>query len=169
MNATPNSHTVKDLKYWLINGEKLYVEGRNIVLDYSDNEKKCAIWLEKTFGGKIYICPRVNNPFGIRTPDYIWKKEYWDLKVIKNARSNRAIDNALKRSKGQTKNIILDINSKKLSDKDVIEQSKKIFSASKRNWINTIIIKRNNRLVRIYTRNKNEVAPHPIADWDQPH
>ena len=169
MKSKPNSHIVRDLNYWIIDNKKIYVDGRNVVLDYSKTEKKCAEWLENTFGGEIYMCPRVNNPFSIRTPDYIWKKEYWDLKVIKNATSSRAIDNALKRSKGQTKNIILDINSKKLSDENVIRQSKKIFSTSKRNWINTIIIKRNNKLVGVYTRNKNEVAPHPIADWDQPH
>lgn len=50
-----NSH-VRELNYFKDkNGQRYYVDNKNVVLDYSKEEKECAIWLLKTFGGKIYI------------------------------------------------------------------------------------------------------------------
>ncbi|MDD6277980.1 MAG: hypothetical protein PUA55_05370 [Mycoplasma sp.] len=44
--STPNSHEVKDAK-----GNKYYVDGKNVVIDYSVSEKNVANWLKETFGG----------------------------------------------------------------------------------------------------------------------
>ena len=79
-NAKPNSHKVIDLNYWIINNKKYKVDNKNIVLYYSKVEKECALWLANTFGGEIFMCPRVNKPEGIKTPDFIWNNERWNLK-----------------------------------------------------------------------------------------
>ena len=91
-NANPNSHEIKELDYWIINNKKRKVDGKNILLDYSKSELECAKWLESTFGGEIFMCPRVNIPEGIKTPDFIWNGECWDLKEIKTGSTN-VIDN----------------------------------------------------------------------------
>ena len=44
-NARPNSHKVREMNYFEINGVKHYVDGKNIILDYSKEEKECALWL----------------------------------------------------------------------------------------------------------------------------
>lgn len=38
-NAKPNSYVVKDANYYLKDGIKYYVDNKNVVLDYSFEEK----------------------------------------------------------------------------------------------------------------------------------
>ena len=150
-NAKLNSHTVKDLNYWESNDNKYYVDGKNVVLDYSNSEKKCAEWLENTLGGEIFMCPRINNPDGINTPDYVLNNEYWDLKEI-NGCGNRTVDTALKKCKNQAHNFIIDISKSQLSNESAIYQLQKIFNNKNRKWVEKIILKRNNKLIKIYTK-----------------
>lgn len=150
-NAKPNSHKVKNLDYWLINNKKHKVDGKNIVLDYSNNELECATWLENTFGGEIYLCPRVNIPESIKTPDYIWNNEYWDLKEIKGTRK-RLIDDIVKDCRYQANNLIIDINKSKITTKQIINQITNTFNNNSRKWIDTIILKNKNNLIIIYKR-----------------
>lgn len=75
-NDTPNSHRVKDRNYFETeNGKRYYVDEKNIVLDYSEKERKIAEWLENTFGGEVYLLPRINKPEGIKTADYLFREE----------------------------------------------------------------------------------------------
>lgn len=97
------------------------------------------------------MCPRVNIPEGIKTPDFIWNNEYWDLKEI-NSYSKNIIDNIVNGTRKQTSNFIFDIKNGKISEKEIIKQIKKIYSSSYRKWINKIIIKRNNKLIAILKR-----------------
>jgi len=135
LSATPNSHKVLDAKYFKdSNGIKYYVDGKNVVLDYSLKEYEVALWLEKTFGGKIYMNPRINNPKGIETCDYLWKNERWDLKTLseKAMSETRAVDNAIKTAKNQTDNIVLDITETKLPKDNVIKQVHKLYDTKGR-------------------------------------
>ena len=118
-NANPNSHEIKELDYWIINNKKIKVDGKNILLDYSKSELECAKWLKTTFGGKIFMCPRVNIPEGIRTPDFIWNNEYWDLKEIKGTRK-RLMDDISKNCRYQTNNLIIDISKSSITTKMII-------------------------------------------------
>lgn len=97
-NAKPNTHIVKDRKYFEHNGIKYKVDNKNIVLDYSDKEKEVAIWLENTFGGEIYMLPRINKPDGIQTADYLFRGEYWDLKKI-TGKGKNTLDSAINKKK----------------------------------------------------------------------
>lgn len=153
-NATPFSHGVKDQNYFEHNGIKYYVDGKNVVLDYSKKEKEVALWLEATFGGEIYILPRINKPDGIKTADYLWNGEYWDLKEIKS-NGKRVIDNRISNSKQQSQNFILDITDSLLSDDNILEQIIKIFKSNDRNWLNAFIVKKGNNLIKVFVRKKD--------------
>ena len=150
-NANPNSHEIKELDYWIINNKKRKVDGKNILLDYSKSELECAKWLESTFGGEIFMCPRVNIPEGIRTPDFMWNNEYWDLKEIKTF-GKRTFDNRINGTKLQANNYVIDINKNKISNNQAVNYFKKMFDSKDRNWVNLIIIKRNNELIAILKR-----------------
>lgn len=150
-NANPNSYEIKELDYWVINNKKHKVDGKKVLLDYSKSELECAKWLESTFGGEIYMCPRINIPEGIKTPDFIWNGEYWDLKEIKSF-GKRTIDNRVNGSRLQTRNYILDINKNNMSDNIAIKKIKEIYSSKDREWISTIILKRNDKLLAIIKR-----------------
>lgn len=153
-NANPNNHLVKEQLYFDYQGSRYYVDDKNVILDYSKKELEIAKWLVKIFGGELYMLPRINKPDGIKTADYLWNNEYWDLKEIKS-NGTRAIDNALKRKKNQANNFILDFTKSFLTDEGIIIQLKNLYNSKERSWIKSIIIVRNNKVVIIYTKKRN--------------
>ena len=74
--------------YVEIDGHKYFVDGRNVVLEPSNKEIKTAMWLSNKMNGKIELLPRVVIPKQINTPDYMFRKEYWDLKTIISNRND---------------------------------------------------------------------------------
>ena len=74
-NSNPNSHRVLTSGYFIFKQKKYKVDGKNVILDYSKKEKEVAEWLEDTFGGELYMLPRVNYPEGIKTADYLFRGE----------------------------------------------------------------------------------------------
>lgn len=151
INAKPNTHIVKDRKYFEHNGIKYKVDNKNIVLDYSNNEKEVAIWLENTFGGEIYMLPRINKPDGIQTADYLFRGEYWDLKTI-NGSGKRILEDSIKKKKRQAKNFIFDITNSKIEKYNLFEQLKKLYNSKATDWIDKIIIKKGENASIIYIR-----------------
>lgn len=151
-NATPNSHIVKDAEYFTTEeGTKYHVDGKNVVLDYSDNEKEVAEWLENTLGGEIYMVPRVNKPDGIKTADYLFRDEYWDLKSIEG-NSNSTLDSAIKKKKSQAKNFVFDVSNSEISRESMKKQINNIYKNKNRQWVDKILVKRNNDVIVINKR-----------------
>lgn len=150
-NATPNSHKVEDRQYFEKDGVKYQVDGKDVVLDYSINEKEVAEWLENTFGGEIYMLPRVCNPDGISTADYLWNSEKWDLKTI-NGIGKRVIEDAVKKKKEQANNFIFDITPSKIEKENLYKQLQKLYNSKTTNWIDKVIVKKENDVMVIYKR-----------------
>ena len=149
--AKPNSHKVVDRHYFEYEGIKYNVDNKNVVLDYSSKEKDVAKWLENTFGGEIYMIPRVNKPDGIMTADYLFRGEYWDLKTI-NGSGKRILEDSIKRKKRKSKNIIFDITNSKIEKYNLFEQLKKIYSSKTTNWVDKIIVKKDKDVSVVYKR-----------------
>lgn len=140
--VTPNSHKIKDLDYWIIDNKKVIADGKNIVLDYKkdSDEYKCAEWLKNTFGGEIFMCPRVNKPDGISTPDYLWNNEKWDLKSLTGS-GKRALEDLIKKKEKQAHNFIIDTSKSKLNDKEIQNQVEKLFDSKTTEWVEQLIVK----------------------------
>ncbi len=153
---------VFEAKYIERYGIKYYVDGKNVVLDYTKSELEMAKWLVSIFGGIIYLLPRVNYPKNIKTADYLWNNEFWDLKELKkNAISKkRAIDNLVKNYKSQSNNFIIDITESILSNEIIVNQIFKIYDDKQRNWINIIILIKNYQIILILKRKKRG-SPSP--------
>lgn len=64
----------------------------------------------------------------------------------------RAVDNIIKKSKFQTENIILDISDSILSEKLILKQVKKLYTTSGREWIKSVLIVKNFKLIKIFLR-----------------
>lgn len=153
--STPNSHKIKDAEYFEdAKGNKYYVDGKNVVLDYSESEKNVANWLKETFGGEIYMLPRVNIPEGIQTADYLFCGEKWDLKEIKSTGKN-VLDNRVNGLKKQANNFIFDISNTTISIKEIKNQIDKLYESPNRKWINKIMLIKNQKLICIYIRKKD--------------
>lgn len=151
INAKPNTHIVKDRKYFEHNGIKYKVDNKNIVLDYSDKEKEVAIWLENTFGGEIYMLPRINKPDGIQTADYLFRGEYWDLKKI-TGKGKNTLDSAINKKKSQSNNFIFDISNSEITLEAIDKQLSSIYENKYRKWIDKIIVKQSNNVIVINKR-----------------
>lgn len=153
-NATPNSYKILDAQYFEVgDGTKYHIDGKNVVLDYSDKEKEIAKWLESTFGGELYMIPRVNKPDGIMTADYLFKGEYWDLKSI-SGHGKRIIEDTIKKKKRQSNNFIFDITNSKIEKDSLFKQLKKVYNSKTTDWVDKIIVKENNDVIVIYKKNK---------------
>lgn len=147
------NNKVIEAKYVEKDGIKYFIDGKNVVFDYSKKELEIANWLAITFGGKIYLLPRINIPENIRTADYLWNNEFWDLKEIKSS-NIKTFDNRLNNSKGQSNNFILDISLNKLPNYKIIYEINKICNNNCRLWIKNIIIIRNLKIIFIFKRKK---------------
>ena len=97
--ATPNSHRVQDLQEYAVGGMTYKVDGHNVQLDYSAHEKEIAELLERELGGEIYMVPRVNNPQGVRTPDYLFRGKGYDLKTLESKAGQNTIYQRIKKGK----------------------------------------------------------------------
>lgn len=150
-SATPNSNIVEDRQYFEHEGIKYKVDDKNVVLDYSSKEREVAEWLESTFGGEIYMLPRINTPEGIKTADYLFKDEYWDLKEITGVGKN-ILFHAIEDHEKQAHNFIFDISKTKLSNNEIIERLNKLYSIKKVDWLNKIIVKREEKIIKITKR-----------------
>lgn len=144
-------YKVKEQLYFDYNHKRYHVDNKNVILDYNKKELEIAKWLVKTFGGKIYMIPRINKPEGIKTPDYLWNNEYWDLKEIKS-NGTRAVDNRINGTKNQTSNYILDFSKNVLTNKEIIKKVANIYNSPERNWVNKIIIIKDNKLLKVLKR-----------------
>jgi len=149
--ATPNSHDLVLQSYYEHNGKKYFVDGKYVIYDNSKDELETANWLKQTLGGEIIILPRINVPENIKTPDYLFRDEKWDLKKI-SGKTKNTIDSILLKSKHQANNFIVDITNSKLTDTKVKNVIDNIYKHKNRKWINQIIIKRHNELIYVFKR-----------------
>lgn len=150
--ARPNSHTVQDLLSYTVNGVTYTVDGHDVQLSYSQHEKKIAEILERTLGGELFMVPRVNDPQGVRTPDYLFRGEAYDLKTLKPNAGPNTIFNRVKKAAGQAQRFIIDVTSSGLDDVTIEKQIEKLFSRSDTDWVEEVFIIRDNAISRIVKR-----------------
>lgn len=145
---------VLEAKYYMYNKHKYCVDSKNVYFNYSNKEKFVAQWLVKNYGGILLLIPKIDKPNFIKTPDYVYKNNRWDLKTMSQdaISEKRAVDNVIKNAKNQTDNIILDITETKLSTKNIINQVIKVYSDPHRKWLNKIMIIKKYKLIKVFKR-----------------
>lgn len=75
-----NLGKVIDEKEYEKEGQRYCVDGKNVVLDYSESERKIAENLAGLLGANVKMIPRVLFPQGISTPDIFINNEAYDIK-----------------------------------------------------------------------------------------
>lgn len=151
-DAVPNSHPVQDLQSVTVDGVTYQVDGHNVELSYSPHEKEIAELLEREVGGEMYMVPRVNNPQGVSTPDYLFHGKGYDLKTIGKTTGKNPIFNRIKNAKKQANNFILDLTDSTLSDAAVDEQIKKVYQDRQTQSVDEIIVLRGGKIQKVYKR-----------------
>lgn len=97
------------------------------------------------------MCPRILVPEDIRTPDYIWNGEKWDLKTI-NSHSKNTISTAIGNAKKQSENVVLNLNVNSYTDKDLISELDRIYANHRYSFLKKIMIIEDYVLRGIYKR-----------------
>ena len=143
---------VEDLTELIINNVNYKVSGTDVRFEYDEEEKAIAILLSKESGKKIYMLPKINKPDGIPTADYLIDNEFYDLKRIYGS-GKRTLKDAVKDKKKQSKRFILKITEKsKLSSDEITRQSEEIFRFSETNFVDEIVIIRDDKLMKVLKR-----------------
>lgn len=102
--------------------------------------------LSKTFNENVYLNPRINYPEGIKSSDYIFKCERWDLKSI-IGNSTQVFYHAIYKNKEQSSNFIFDITKSKINMKSALELANVLYGRSDIIFLDKIIILDNNEFM----------------------
>lgn len=151
-NAKPNSHPVLELQEYTPGGETYKVDGHNVVLDHDPHEKEIAELLEREVGGEIYLVPRVNNPQGVSTPDYLFHGRGYDLKTLGEKAGPNTMFQRVKKAKRQSRNFIIDVSDTKLDRETIAQQISKIFWSENTRFVDEIVIINDGRIVQVAKR-----------------
>ncbi len=145
---------VKEQQYFMTeDGKKYNIDGKNVKIKANEKERQVAELLGKTYGGQVNLVPVVLNPQGIKTPDYILNEKKYDLKEI-FGNSKNTIYNAITKKKGQSENFIFDISKTEMQEAEAIRQIQLIYKSKHKNWLNETILINNNKIIKIYQRQK---------------
>ena len=140
------------MNFWEHNGQKYQVDGKHVVLDYSQKEKEVGEWLSKTFGKHVKMAPRVNFPEKIPSPDYLVDGLKFDLKEITGS-GKGVVDGNLRKAKQQSENVVFDVTRTKLSNDEILSQLEKVYDLNRRG-LGIAIIKDGEELIDILKPNK---------------
>lgn len=151
-NVDPRKAKVSEMNFWEYNGQKYQVDGKHVVLDYSQKEKEVGEWLSKTFGKHVQMAPRVNFPEKIPSPDYLIDGLKFDLKEISGS-GKGVVDGNLRKAKQQSENVVFDITRTKLSNEEILSQLEKVYELNRRG-LGIAIIKDGEELIDILKSNK---------------
>ena len=138
--------------YFIDNQGNCYkVDGKYVVLEPTQREMEVARIIGEIFGGQIKVIPKVNKPFGIKTPDYIVNDEKFDLKEIVGG-GKYAIQGNLKGKEKQSNNFIIDISNAKFDIKETRRQVENIYNSKHYLWLDKIIIVQKEQVENIFKR-----------------
>lgn len=143
--------TVIDLLEYEIKGAIFKVDGKSVLLDYSEHEKTIANIIAGRYGKSVKMIPRVLNPTGVRTADYEINGELYDLKTPTGNGKNTIYD-AVKGSKGQSKRIIVCTDKTGLQLEKVEEQIKSVFESTRTDFVEEVIIFNGGKVAKVYKR-----------------
>ena len=149
---TKKRYQIKKQKYFIDdNGNKYNVDGKYVILKPTPKEKKVAELLGEAIGGKVNIIPRINQPFGVKTPDYIINGERFDLKEITGG-GKYAIQGNLKGKQKQSNNFVIDITNAKFDLKEAERQINNIYNSKHYIWLNKILLIQELKIVKAYKK-----------------
>lgn len=151
-NVDPSKAKVTEMNFWEHNGQKYQVDGKHVVLDYSQKEKEVGEWLSKKFGVNVQHVPKVNFPLGVPTPDYLINGKRFDLKEISGHGKN-VVDNNMRKSKKQANNFVIELERTDISAEEVLKQLNNIYRSGRRD-VDIVIVKRGEQLVDIVQKKK---------------
>lgn len=98
------------------------------------------------------MVPRVNNPQGVSTPDYLFRGKGYDLKTIGEKAGANTIFNRIKKAAGQAQSFIIDVTRSGLDNDTINQQIEKLFNRIDTEWVEEVVIIYDGAVVRVVKR-----------------
>ena len=136
---------------YTVNGITYKVDGKHVILNPTEKEKKIATILSEEYGKTVELVPQVMYPQGIQTPDYLIDGNRYDLKSLKSAGKN-VVYNMVSKKKTQSSNFILDITNCPLTKSEIDNQIKSVYSSMHTRFIEKIVLLKNGKILEVYDR-----------------
>ena len=150
--AIPNSHPVRDIESFTQDGVTYIVDGEKVKFKYDAHEKKIAELLQRELGGEIGMMPKADDPQHVRTPDYFFRGERYDLKTMSRSESRNAVYNRVNEAQDQAASFVLDITGNPLGREEIIRQSELIFQNYNTRGVKRIILIEDEVIIKILER-----------------
>lgn len=98
------------------------------------------------------MVPEVNGKYSnVKTPDYIYNGDKYDLKEI-HGMSKDALRNAIHKKAGQAENFIIDVTESKLELDEINRQAENIFISYNTGFVKTIVLLKGQKIIRVLKR-----------------
>lgn len=136
-------------KVFYKDGQRYEIDGWHVKFEPSQQERDIAQVLADQMHERVVLQPKIEYPKGIKMPDYVIGGKSYDLKTIEGAGKN-TLDSSVKRKKGQASNFVFDVTIFAVSDDEMFRQASHIIE--RRDWIDKVILIRNNEIIRIFER-----------------
>lgn len=149
--ADIKKYKIRDANTFDLNGNTYSVDGKHILMDYSDKEKRVGEFIGKTLGVEVDMLPRVLYPQNISTADYLIQNEKFDLKEPTGSGKN-VIYGMVSKKNRQADNFIIDITNCPLSLTEIKKQIGDVYKSSHTKFINRIILIKDYKMLGIYKR-----------------
>lgn len=144
--------TIKDVEFVDIRGKKYFINNDNKII-HEFNEVSVAEWIRDYLHLDVEYLPNISEDDGLKLGDYkINNKDVWELKTIRG-NGKRTLDSAVKDKKDQANIFIFDLTYSEMNDSEAIKQTIDIFR--RREWVEKIILKRNNELLKVFNKKRN--------------
>lgn len=153
-NAAPNSNAVEELTEYTVKGTTYKVDGVNVRQNNSKREIEVAELIKNTFGGEIKLVPEVKGKYkGVKTPDYEYRGQRWDLKELGKGSSSNLLRDIAHKKKDQAECFVFDISKSILSYDEISRQVECLFTT----YFNTkhvecVMIIKGNQILRVIER-----------------
>lgn len=142
--AQPNNVKIRYLHRVTIDGTRYTVDGKYVLLDLKDYEKKTLAEFVRTFGGIMEYHPRIVYPERISTPDCLYNGIKYDLKTLgldnPGVKGKNLMLHAIQDKQDQAHYFIFDISRTGLSRDEAIEQAELLFFRRKTKFIHTAVL-----------------------------
>ena len=152
-NAKQGNGKIKEIHEFTQDDIKYIVDGKHVVLDYTEYEKHIAEVMKKELGYEVAMMPRVLKPQNVQTPDFLINTERYDLKSPIGS-GKEVLFNMVKGKQKQADNFIFDITNCPLEYSDLIIQSEKLFTSRHTRFVNNVILLKDDNIIAVLQRNR---------------
>lgn len=145
--------TVVEKQEYTINGTEYKVDGKDVVLRPTDQERKIATILSQKYGKNVELVPQVVYPQGIQTPDYLIDGKRFDLKSPIGSGKN-LLYGAIAKKQKQSHNFIIDVTECPLSMEELERQTESLYRSPRVGFLERIVFVKNEEVVKVFNRDK---------------